>query len=129
MNNLPYIVFGASLFIPVVQYILIRRTRRMQGHDAPVTNPLIEAMLQRHGQVILYFYTPQCDACQVMETRINRLTAKHENIIKLNARDNKEMAKRLKLVATPSVVHLKNGKISKIIAGITSEKQIAALLN
>jgi len=128
MNNLPYIVFGASLFIPLVQFTLIRRTRRMEGRDAPITNELIDEILQRRGQVLLYFYTPKCDACQVMAPRIDRLISKHENVIKLNARENNEMARSFGLVATPSIVQIKKGKIAKIIAGITSEKQIAALL-
>lgn len=128
MSKLPYIVFGASLFIPVVQFILIRRTRRMEGRDAPITNELIDGILQQHGQVLLYFYTPKCDACQVMAPRIERLIAKHDNLIKLNARENNELARSLGLLATPSIVQIKNGKIEKIIAGIASEKKIAALL-
>ena len=128
MTYLPYVVLGASLFIPVVQFILIRRTRRMEGQDAPATNDLIDEKLRSHGQVLLYFFLPKCDACQVMAPRIDRLASEHANIIKLDARETKDIARSLGILATPTVVLLKNGKVARIIAGIASEKKVEALL-
>jgi len=128
MTYLPYIVFGASMIIPLVQFTLLRRSRRMEGKDSPVTNPEIDEKLSRHGQVLLYFFTPLCDACQVMAPRIDRMVIKYDNIIKLNAKENKDLALSFGLVATPTVILIKKGKIAKIVAGITSEKKLSALL-
>lgn len=129
MKYLPYFLLAISMIPLVVQFTLIRRSRRIEGNDMPAVDGVIDETLRNHKSVILYFFSSKCMACQDMTPIINRLAARHTNILKLSANENGDLARSVGIVATPSAVLVQNRKIVKVVTGFVSEKKLEALLN
>lgn len=128
IKYLPYFL-GVLVLIPsIVQFTLIRRSRRIEGTTLPPAPEPLAKHLRNHPTSLIYFYSARCMACQDMTPVIDELVAKHPNVIKLNVTDMPDFARGVGLVATPSSVLIKNGKAVKILTGYNSRKAMEKLL-
>jgi thioredoxin 1 len=119
------LVVIAFLFVQLLPYI---KAREMQGRDTPDLTDVLPEQQLRQSRLLIYFWSPRCSMCRSMTPIIKDLAQQRQDVIEINAAENIELAKRLKVLGTPTMVLLKNGKIEKILLGAKSEKTINALL-
>ncbi len=67
--------------------------------------------------------------CRAMTPIIDELARQREDVVSINAAQNPEIARRLKIMATPALVVLADGKIANVLLGARSGKTIQSLLN
>jgi thioredoxin 1 len=79
-------------------------------------------------RLLLYFWSPRCSMCRGMTPVIDKLAQEREDVISVNAAENIELARRFKVMGTPTMVLLDHGKIDKVLLGAKSEKTIRSLL-
>jgi len=74
---------------------------------------------------VLYFYSPQCGACKAMEPQID-LLSKELEVRKFDvfSEDGQREAKKFGVMATPTTVLVKDGKVHKVFVGIVSADRI-----
>jgi len=74
---------------------------------------------------ILYFYSPKCGACKMMEKTINNLSSV-TNVLKINVFDekNESIVRSMNIMATPTTVVVKEGRVKKIFIGVVGEDKI-----
>ncbi len=114
------------LFIQLLPYI---KAREIQGQQAPDLSDVFTEKQRQQPRLLLYFWSPRCSMCRNMTPIVDKLAQEREDVISINAADNVDVAKRFKVMGTPTLVLLKNGKVDKVLLGAKSEKTINALLS
>lgn len=128
MSYFPYLI-GALLLVPAaIQITVMRRSRRMLGAVLPAAPEPLASHLVRHPTSLLYFYSPRCLACNDMVPVVDELATDHPNVIKLNVKDMPEFARAIGLLATPSSVLVRGGRVVQILVGFNSRKKMEKLL-
>jgi thioredoxin 1 len=131
MNTLLIVSFLVIvfLFIQLLPYI---KAREIQGRQTPDLTDLTDVFTDKQRQqqrLLLYFWSPKCGMCRGMTPIIDNLAQEREDVISINAAENVDVARRFKVMGTPTLVLLKNGKVAKVLLGAKSEKTINALLS
>ena len=114
------------LFIQLLPYI---KAREIQGRQTPDLSDVFTEKQRQQPRLLLYFWSPRCGMCRNMTPIVDKLAREREDVISINAADNVDVARRFKVMGTPTLVLLKNGKVDKVLLGAKSEKTITALLS
>jgi len=114
------------LFIQLLPYI---KAREIQGQQTPDLTDVFTEKQRQQPQLLLYFWSPRCSMCRGMTPIVDKLAQEREDVISINAADDVDIARRFKVMGTPTLVLLKNGKVDKVLLGAKSEKSIHALLS
>ncbi len=102
------------VFMLILKYYTLFKSKKIIGKNVNIID-----------DGILYFYSPKCGACKPMEKIISSLS-NELNIVRLNVFDEKNLStvKKLNILATPTTVIVKNGRISKVFIGVVKEEKI-----
>jgi thioredoxin 1 len=114
------------LFIQLLPYI---KAKEIQGRQIPDLSDAFSEQQLKQPQLLLYFWSPRCSMCRSMTPIIDKLAQEREDVISINAAENIDLAKRFKVMGTPTLVLLNQGKVDKVLLGAKSEKTITALLS
>ncbi|AOV17976.1 hypothetical protein BJI67_13720 [Acidihalobacter aeolianus] len=124
----------ASYVIPVVvvgylawQWRPLWRARRQRGQVAPGLERLFPGRVP--DRVALYFWSRHCVMCHGMTPVIEKLRTERDDLVSLDAEQEVELAKSLGVMATPSLVLIRGGRIARIVVGAQSEPRIRRLLD
>ncbi|NPA41468.1 MAG: thioredoxin family protein [Aquificae bacterium] len=75
--------------------------------------------------VVLYFYSPSCGACQRMNPVIDKLSKKvRVKKIDVSKKEGLWVAKELGILGTPTTVIIEKGKVAKVLFGIQKEDKL-----
>ena len=116
----------AFLFIQLLPFI---KAREMKGRDTPDLSDVLGEKHRLQQKLLIYFWSPRCSMCRGMTPIIENLAQQRDDVVSINAAENTEVARRLKVMGTPTLVLLNKGKIEQVLLGAKSEKTINALLN
>ena len=114
------------LFIQLLPYI---KAREIQGRQMPDLTDVFTDKQRQQPQLLLYFWSPRCSMCRNMTPIVDKLAQERDDVISINAAEDVDIARRFKVMGTPTLVLLKNGKVEKVLLGAKSEKTIHALLS
>lgn len=120
------LIVGGLLFI---QWHIARKAKRAVGQPVGDLDPVIDSKLKERGKVLLYFFSPNCGPCRTMTPVIGRLAGSHDNVFKFDVGQSLDLARKLGVMATPTVMLLTDGRIASVHLGGMSEKNIEALLS
>ncbi|WP_022846265.1 MULTISPECIES: thioredoxin family protein [unclassified Desulfurobacterium] len=118
--------FVAFLYLSFI--ILLRiywgfKSRRMKGKPLPVLDG--EFARLKKGKGLVYFYSPTCQPCKAMEPIIKKLVKDAKvKVVRINVNEKPEFARKFGILATPSEILVKDGKIVKVILGPATEGDI-----
>ena len=129
MNWLIYFIIAAVAFFAAMQLLIFVRARKMRGKPMPDLGDLLSEEQSRQQKLLFYFWSPACMMCRGMTPVIDQLAQKRPDIVKVNAMQNLEAAKRFNVMGTPTIVLVKDGKVEQMLVGAKSEKQILSLLD
>ena len=114
------------LFIQLLPYI---KAREIQGQQTPDLTDVFTEQQRQQPQLLLYFWSPRCSMCRNMTPILDKLAQEREDVISINAADDVDIARRFKVMGTPTLVLIKNGKVDQVLLGAKSEKTIHSLLS
>jgi thioredoxin 1 len=126
----PFAIFLASLIAAyfAFQFWLLYRTRNQQGRPAPDLSDLLDADTLARPRLVFYFWSPACPMCGQVTQVIDPLLESRDDIIKINAMEQPELARRLRVMGTPTLLVVSNGYIQRVLVGAKSEKAILELV-
>lgn len=117
----------ALLFLGVLaiwQWSLGRHARANIGKPAPqLPGPIGEAV---QADILLWFHSPHCGPCQSMRPKIAELVDR-ELAIEVDITRNLEIAQAFGVMATPTTILIREGRIQQVSTGSLSPGALDAL--
>ena len=108
-------VAGVMLLMLSVQLFARWRAKRLVGKE-----------LTEFGKnVVVYFYSPSCGACQRMNPVIDELSKKVKvKKVDVSNREGLQIASQLGVLGTPTTVVVKDGKVKRAFLGFKKAENI-----
>lgn len=105
-----------------MQWWMMRHARKAEGTPAPqLPGELGEAI---RGSVLLWFHSPSCGPCKVMEPHVQALGDK-ARIIDVSRDPN--AARAFNVMATPTTIRITDGQIERVQLGMVPPDALAAM--
>jgi thioredoxin 1 len=115
--------FLKILFFAVAFIVLLRLGLKLYVLNKAKAMKGAEVNLIKDG--VLYFYSQRCSACKAMEPQVEKLSQALEvKKIDVFSEEGQKIAKGLGVMATPTTVVVKDGKVQKTFVGIVSADRI-----
>ena len=126
MSFASYLIPGLIVCYLAWQWRPILHARRQRGMAAPELERLFKGHVPNNAAV--YFWSRHCVMCRGMTPIIQRIEEERADVISLDAEQEVDLAKRMGVMATPSLVLIHDGHIARIVVGAQSETRIRFLL-
>lgn len=94
----------------------------------------LEALLGENNLVLVDFWAPWCGPCRMMAPVFEESSEDFVGKVafaKVNVDDNKELAKKYRIMSIPQLLLFENGEMKENIVGVSDQpkEDIAALIN
>lgn len=96
-----------------------------------ITRESFDELLLNVGKpVLLDFWAPWCGPCQQLSPIIDQIGDEREDIYvgKVNVDEEKELARRYRVVSIPTLVVVKGGEVTAKAVGLRTREEILNLL-
>ncbi|BBB31869.1 thioredoxin-disulfide reductase [Thermotomaculum hydrothermale] len=116
----------AALFILkiILQIVILKKAKKNVGVKLSDILPDF-----RGKDFFVYLYSPSCTPCIRLTPHIKNLISKGVRGKMVDVTKNMEVARKLGIMATPSVVIVKDGYIKDILMGLIKPEDIEKQLN
>lgn len=113
------------MFLSIMPYY---HARKMRGRSAPNLKHFMNEKQKSAKRLLVYFWSPNCPVCRGMSKIVDELINSNMALLKINVQNDLDIAQSFKIMATPSLIVLEDGKIEQILIGVKSQREILALL-
>lgn len=129
MPPLSYILIFLFLLgflgLQLYPYFKLRSSLRKR---APALNPLLSPTQRKQPRLLLYFMSPKCGMCKNITPFIDQLSRERDDVIRIDAAEQPQVAREFKVMGTPAFIVINNGAVEKVKLGAISRRKITALL-
>lgn len=90
-----------------------------------------EEVIDSDRPVLIDFWAPWCQPCQMMMPLIDQAAVDYEQkikVIKVNISDNEEAARRFNIMGVPTLISFVNGQEQARLVGLQSPGQIKEMI-
>ena len=119
------VLVAVGLFVALLvgmQLVLRAHARAMQGQPVPSVPGPIGQRLAASSSALVYFMSPSCGACRPWTPKFERLGRANRNVFIVDVTQNLDVAQALRVMATPSVVEIRDGRIAGYhVGGVPSD--------
>lgn len=123
------IVFTGALlavgFLIAVQWLVQRRMSAMKGQPAPA----IPGVVDSGEDAVLFFHSPSCGPCRMMEPHVTALARDDERVRSVDVSTDLETARAYGVMATPTTVLVRGGSIAEVRMGAMPPDALAAMVH
>jgi thiol-disulfide isomerase/thioredoxin len=112
--------FGTVLIVLVVgfvglmvamQVLVQTRAKALAGKPLPPLPGAVGERVTRSKRALVYFFSPACGACRAITPRVRELGKKNSSVFAVDVSQSLDLARALRVMATPSTVEIAEGKI------------------
>jgi thioredoxin 1 len=118
------IVVAALVGMTVAQAALARAARRSVGSAAPNA----DLPLPARGPALVYFHSPTCGPCRSVTPRIDALMRDGRPVLSVDVTRRPDIAQAFGVMATPTTVVVRDGRITDVLLGVLPQVRLDALL-
>ena len=89
-----------------------------------------DEVIRSEKPVLLDFWAPWCGPCRMVSPIVDEIAAERGDLMvgKVNVDEQPELAGRFGVMSIPTLVILKNGKVTNQAVGVRPKAQILAML-
>jgi thioredoxin-like negative regulator of GroEL len=125
---LKYLPILLIVLLTLMQVAIRLSARRMRGRSIADLEGLLDASWLEKEKLVIYFSSAYCQPCKAMAPMIEKLSAESDNLVKLDAIEQGELASRLGARGAPAFVQLAKGTIVKVHLGSLTEPRLRQML-
>ncbi|MBK1671795.1 hypothetical protein CKO35_00480 [Ectothiorhodospira shaposhnikovii] len=129
MDSIGWIIISLITLFLLGQFALVYRTRGMQGRPAPDLSDLISEEQKTHETLFFYFHSPRCGMCRQVSAILDPLMPERTDIIGIDVSRRPDMARRFKVMGTPTLMRVRDGRIEKVLMGTRNEDVVRAFIS
>jgi thioredoxin 1 len=110
-------VGGLLVLMMGLNLVVVLRMRALQGKPLPEVPGPIGKSLRNAKRGLAYFFSPTCGACRSITPVIEKLSEKNRDVHVIDVTRQFDVARALKVLATPTVVEVESGRIVAVHVG------------
>lgn len=134
--TVPAVLFALVLLILLGQWFMVRRAQSMKGQPVPdellsACKQLSEATAVSHVcekdqmDALITFDAPNCGACHKMAPTLAEIAAYYPGrVFSLSVTEYRALAQKLRIMGTPTMLLIHQGRIVDVFVGITPSERI-----
>ncbi len=103
--------------ISILNVLIRNRAQAMNGQPLPDLPGDVGAGIRGADRGLVYFFSPRCGACKSVTPRMRALREKNRNVFLIDISQSLDIARALRVMATPSVLEVANGQIVQMHIG------------
>ena len=99
--------------------------------DKEITEANFEAEVLNSGKTCLIdFYAVWCGPCKIMSPVIDEIAEENADIVvgKIDVDENEELAEKYEVMSIPTILVIKDGKVTETFVGVTPKENILAAI-
>jgi len=108
---LAVVVIGFFIMMMSLQLVIRSRANALKGAAVPELPGAVGGRIASSKHALVYFFSPQCGACRAITPRVRALAQKNPDVFAVDVMHDMEVARALRVMATPSTVEIEGGKI------------------
>jgi thioredoxin 1 len=108
-----------------LQLLVRSRARAMRGQEVPRLPGDLGRQLTGAPRALLYFFSPSCGACKPLTPRFEALRRTNPAVHLVDVSQDLDVARSFKVMGTPSVIEIADGKIVDYVVGAASGAALA----
>jgi thioredoxin 1 len=113
------VIVGLFLALMVGMNVFVRiRARAMKGKPLPELPGAVGTSIARARSGLVYFFSPSCGACRTITPRLKALAAKNKNVFVIDVTEHLDLARAMRIMATPSTVEVATGQVIDVHVGM-----------
>ncbi len=104
---------GVAFFLLVfgLQFVALRRSKQLIGQPIPRLPGDVGRRINASKHALLYFFSPGCAACRPITPMVKELQRHNRSVFAVDISRDLELARALKVMATPSTIELSEGSV------------------
>ena len=103
--------------------------RSVKDQPVDVLEPALSGLAEQRARAVIYCYSEHCGPCRKMAPDIDRLSADHPNMFKLDVTRHPREARTIGIRATPTTLLVEDGKVLKALLGAGAVPAIKVFLH
>ncbi|MBN2800646.1 MAG: thioredoxin family protein [Deltaproteobacteria bacterium] len=119
---------GLFALVIGLQFYMIRKMQANRGQPAPELQGEMGEWLAQGKAGLFYFFSPQCGACRAMTPVVKRLAQERGGVFPVDVSKDLSTARSFGVMATPTVVVVRDAKVDQILIGAQSEAVLSGLI-
>lgn len=124
MDSTAWIIVSLIALFLLGQFAFLYRSKGMQGRIAPDMTDLLSDAQKAQPRLIFYFHSPRCGMCKQVWPILKPLMDERFDIIEVDVSKRPDVARRFKVMGTPTLMRVQEGRIEKVMMGAKDEKTI-----
>lgn len=119
------LIFGFFTLLFAFQFYLIQKSKKMSGRiiDIEKIRPDLKEYFYK-DKLIVYFYSPNCNACRYQTPIINNLKQNNFNTLSIDVSRDLQLARIFGVMGTPSIAIMKGNLIKEFYVGYQDEDKL-----
>lgn len=128
MDIVLIIVVSIVLLFIVFQFLMIRKSKSQKGKQIEIVDGIISETVNKNQKLLIYFWGPGCAACRPQTKIIDNLKQSYDNILSFDISTDLNTARKLGIMATPTILVIKNKIIEEVLIGVQNRERLIEYL-
>ncbi|MEZ4227425.1 MAG: thioredoxin family protein [Polyangiaceae bacterium] len=113
------VVVGGFVALMVGLNLFIRaKAKAMRGQELPKLPGRLGESIGRSKKGLVYFFSPSCAACRTLTPVVQKAAKANKNVFAVDVTQHLELARALKILATPSTLEVEEGRVVDVHVGM-----------
>ena len=111
-------IVGAFIALIVGMQLLVRyKASALKGRPVPELSGKAGKITKKGRPALFYFYSPSCGACASMTPAVKEMSKSNDAVFPVDISSDMDTARKFGVMATPTVVVVRNRIIEEILIG------------
>lgn len=112
----------------IIQIYFIKKIKSKKGTILKLDDDEFSYLIKDKKKLMVYFWTETCSACRRQTPIMNILKREFPNVFLYNLTDNPSVARKLGIMAVPTILIIDNYKITDVLVGVQDENKLRLIL-